>query len=455
MRKYLLLILFCIIFFNKSFSQELKRIGILGLSGISVNDSVLTSLGMDKTDGVAVTAVRDNTTAAELKLNVNDIIVKILNTDVKAYKNITDVFKLLREGDDISFTIKRNKEIILLEGKVVPKPKETYDNAEVIYDAVKFQNGYLRTIITKPKTGDKHPAIFFIPGYTCYSLDNLGMHPYGQLFKALVDKGYVLMRVEKPGMGDCENTPDCFECDLNTEVGAFEKGYEKMLEYDFVDKDNIIVFGHSLGGIEGPIIAEKYNPKGIIVYGTGVNTWYEYLLEMFRFQNPLMGVPYLENEKHIQAMIPLLYDYLIQKKTPVDLSANSEYKKLMESDMEYDGKNHLWSRDYHYWQQIQDINLTEYWAKLKSEVFVIWGECDFEAFSRFDHESIIEIVNQSNPGKGTFYVLPNTDHAFAKVESVKKDAELMRTGQYVKYMRDNFNQALPGKIDEWIKRILK
>ena len=455
MKKFYFFILLVSFLFNIANGQELKRIGILGIATAPVNDSILSSLGVEKTNGVIVTAVRPNTTASEIKILENDVITKIINSDVKTYKNITDVFLMLREGDKISFTVIRNKETISLTGKVIPKPKETYENSEVIYDKVKFQNGYLRTIITKPKTGEKHPAIFFIPGYTCYSLDNLGSHPYGQLFKSLVDKGYVLMRVEKPGMGDCEGTPDCFEIDLNTEVEAFEKGYEKMLEYDFVDKDNIIVFGHSLGGIEGPMVAEKFNPRGIVVYGTGVNTWYEYLLEMFRFQNPLMGISYLENEKHIQSMIPLLYDYLIQKKTPAELSANSDYKKLMESDMEYDGKTHLWSRDYKYWQQIQDLNLTEYWAKIKSNVLVIWGECDFEAFSRFDHESIIEIVNQNNPGKGTFYVLPNTDHAFAKVESVKKDAELMKSGTYSKYMRENFNTNLTDKIDEWINSILK
>lgn len=453
MKKYYLLVLFITLLVNLSLGQDLKRKGSLGITAIALSDSFALANNIEKT-GVMVTLVRPNSTASELKFIENDIIIKIFNSEVKAYKDITNVFSLLRAGDDINFTIIRNKETITLSGKVAPKPFETYDNSDVIYDQVKFRNGYLRTIITKPKTGGKHPVIFFIPGYTCYSLDNLGTHPYGQLFKGLVDKGYVLMRVEKPGMGDCDGTPDCFEIDLNTEIEAFEKGYEKMLDYDFVDKDNIIIFGHSLGGIEAPIIAEKYKPKGVIVYGTGVKTWYEYLLEMFRFQNPLMGISYIENEKHIQSMIPMLYEYLILKKTPVDLSGNSEYKKLMESDMEYDGKNHLWSRDYKYWQQIQDVNLTDYWSKVKSNVFVIWGECDFEAFSRFDHELAVDIVNQNNPGKGTFFMLPNTDHAFAKVESVKKDAELMKTGQYSKYMKENFNPQLIEEIDKWVKTII-
>jgi hypothetical protein len=450
-------LLFVLFFFtwNITVSQELRRKGFFGVTGVDMNDSISSSLGLNSMKGYLVKTILPNSTAALFDLKEKDIVVKISGQEITGAKNVSAIFKNLREGDDIGINIIREKDLITLKGKVAPKPFEKYDNSEVIYGQTPFKGGYLRTIITKPKKEGRHPAIFFIPGYTCMTMDNLGLHPYGQLFKGLVDKGYVLMRVEKPGMGDCDGTPDCIETDLNTEIEAFEKGYEKMLEYDFVDKENIVVMGHSLGGIEAPIISQKYNPKGVLAYGTGVKTWYEYLLEMFRFQNPLNGISYIENEKHIQAMIPLLYKYLIEKKTPAELSVNADYKKMMETDMEFDGGTHIWTRDYHYWQQIQDINLTDYWAGIKSNVLVIWGEFDFEAFSRFDHELIIEIVNQNNPKMGNFLVLEKTDHAFSIVDSYKQDADLMKSGQYSKYIRENFNGKLIDEIDKWIKSIVK
>ena len=453
-KSFLILILF-LFSVNLASSQELRRKGFFGVTGVDMNDSISSSLGLNARKGYLVKTILHNSTASLLNIKENDILIKISKQEIKEAKNISGIFKNFREGDDISVNIIREKNQITLNGKVAPKPYEIYENSEVIYGQTSFKGGYLRTIITKPKQEGKHPAIFFIPGYTCMTLDNLGNHHYGKLFKGLVDKGYVLMRVEKPGMGDCDDTPDCFEADLYTEIEAFEKGYEKMLEYDFVDKDNIFIIGHSLGGIEAPVIAPKYKPKGVIVYGTGVKTWYEYLLEMFRFQNPLTGISYIDNEKNIQAMIPLLYNYLIEKKTPEELSVNPDYKKMMETDMQYDGSTQIWTRDYHYWQQIQDVNLTDYWASIKSNVLVIWGEFDFEAFSRFDHESIIEIVNQNNPGKGTFIMLEKTDHAFAIVDSYKQDADLMQSGQYSKYIRENFNGKLIEEIDNWIKLIIK
>jgi len=311
-KSFLILILF-LFSVNLASSHELRRKGFFGVTGVDMNDSISSSLGLNARKGYLVKTILHNSTASLLNIKENDILIKISKQEIKEAKNISGIFKNFREGDDISVNIIREKNQITLNGKVAPKPYEIYENSEVIYGQTSFKGGYLRTIITKPKQEGKHPAIFFIPGYTCMTLDNLGNHPYGQLFKGLVDKGYVLMRVEKPGMGDCDDTPDCFEADLYTEIEAFEKGYEKMLEYDFVDKDNIFIIGHSLGGIEAPVIAPKYKPKGVIVYGTGVKTWYEYLLEMFRFQNPLTGISYIDNEKNIQAMIPLLYNYLIEK----------------------------------------------------------------------------------------------------------------------------------------------
>jgi len=109
-------------------------------------------------------------------------------------------------------------------------------------------NGYIRVIIDKPRTNKPLPAILFIQGYTCGSLDNVNsMHPYIQLIKGLAEKGYVVKRVEKPGEGDCFNLPACEDIDFHTEVNAFAAGLEKLKSYDFVDSDNIFIWEHSMG----------------------------------------------------------------------------------------------------------------------------------------------------------------------------------------------------------------
>ena len=282
----------------------------------------------------------------------------------------------------------------------------------------------------------------------CYSLDNIGKHPYGQVVEKLSERGYSVVRVEKPAMGDCFNTPDCFEIDYSTELEAFEAGFQKMITYDFVDKDNVYIFGHSLGGYEAPMVDKNRTAKGIIVCGTGLKTWYEYIIEMFRFQNPIAGVDYLENEKVVTDMIKILYDYLVLKKTPQEIAVTPEIKKVMMDYMEYDGNNQVWSRHYKFWQELNDLNMPLVWKNVKANVLIIRGEGDFEAFSNREHEDIEKIVNTYNPGKAKFVLIPNMDHGFA---TAKTPEESFRNKSIPGYYYNNFNDEVINVISDWIE----
>jgi dienelactone hydrolase len=324
---------------------------------------------------------------------------------------------------------------------------ETSDKYDIVYDKVKFMNGWERVIISKPKTPGRHKAIMLIQGYTCYSLDNIGKHPYGQLVDKLCDKGYVVMRAEKPGMGDDTNTPDCADIDFYTELNAFAAAYEKLKTYDYVDTANIFIFGHSLGGIEAPVLAQKYHPKGIIVCGTTAVSWFEYIIEMFRFQNIIEGSDYVENENMIKDVTPLLYDLLIEKQTPKALAKIPSFDSLLIKYMEFDGDDHIWSRNYAYWQQLQDQNMAEVWKNNSENVLVVRGEGDFEAFSTAQHQTIVDMVNTYHPGKATFQLIPDMDHAFAKS---KTPAESYKNGLIKGYYYNNFNDAIIEVTDKWI-----
>jgi len=325
------------------------------------------------------------------------------------------------------------------------------DSVYVLTDTVAFKDGYLVITITKPEGNGPFKSVFFIPGYTCFPVAKLGKHPYGQLLDGLTQKGYLTLRIEKPGMGESKNTPACDLIDFQTEVDAFIAGYKKLFTYDIVDKENVFIFGHSLGGIEAPIVALEKQPKGVIVCGTVAKTWYEYVLEMFRFQNIASGADFIENEKLMQVMIPMLFEYLVQKKTPLELSSNPEYKKALEEQMEFKGGEQIWSRHYSYWQGIQSRNIVEDWKNMKCAVLVIRGEGDFEAFSNTDHQMIADIVNSYNPGKGKFILIPNMDHGFAKA---KTPQESLKNRQEIKgYFRDYFNPAIIEETDNWIKSL--
>ncbi|MFH0866122.1 MAG: PDZ domain-containing protein [Bacteroidota bacterium] len=449
MKKYFIFI-FLLLFVLDVNSQNILRKAYMGIKTSELTDSIAKSLGVKEKNGVLVNEVLPSSTGEKLQLQKNDVILKINSAITLTVKDYQSTVKNIRENDTVALLVSRGKNEKLLLAQAVGKAYETSESYDVIYDEVKFMEGYLRIIVNKPKAEGKHKTILFIPGYMCYSLDNIGKHPYGQLVQKFCEKGYVVVRVEKPGEGDNTNTPDCKEIGFNTETDAFSAGYEKLKTYNFVDTSNIFIFGHSLGAIEAPVLAAKYQPKGIVLCGTSSVSWFEYIISMFRFQNIITGADYVENEKLIKQITPLLYKLLVEKQTPFELAKNPEYETLLSTWMEYDGGDHIWARHYSFWQELQEVNQPHLLKTYNGYVLSVRGAGDFEAFSTEDHQKIADIVNAYHPGHGTFKLIPNMDHAFAKSNTPE---ESYKNGLTQGYYYNNFNNAIIKKVDDWINTL--
>ena len=149
-------------------------------------------------------------TSVDLKLQANDLILKIGTQDFSSSDEFIKQFLSYEPGREIQLSVLRGKKNLMLRAKVVARPYETDDNATVIYDEAQYKGGQLRVIINKPFKENKMPAMLFIPGYTCSSIDELTSdHPYKRIVDAYVDAGYVTLRIEKSGLGDIKNTPPC------------------------------------------------------------------------------------------------------------------------------------------------------------------------------------------------------------------------------------------------------
>src|SRR5262245_1422795 len=85
------------------------------------------------------------------------------------------------------------------------------------------------------------------------------------------------MRVDRPGCGDSEGGP-CRDVDFETEIDGYREALRALKQVDFVDSGKVFLFGHSLGGSMGPIIAADEPVRGIAGYGSGAQTWFERIL---------------------------------------------------------------------------------------------------------------------------------------------------------------------------------
>jgi photosystem II stability/assembly factor-like uncharacterized protein/dienelactone hydrolase len=443
MPRFILFLLFGISLFQTS--AQLTRKPLLGARIEYVNENA--------TSGCKVVQVVRGT-SVELKLQENDIILKIGDKDFKSSEEFTKLFLNYIPGQEVQVSVLRGKKKITLKAKVVARPFETDDNAEVIYDEANFRGGQLRVIINKPFKETKMPAMLFVPGYTCSTIDELtNDHPYKRIIDAYVDAGYTTMRIEKSGLGDSKNTPPCESCDLLDEIENFEVGLKKLKTLPYVDTNQIIIVGHSMGGIIVPAIAAKNNVAGVVVYGTTAKSWFEYQLEMYRVQNALAGMNPIEVEQSVVEQYDLNYRYFVQKESLEELAKDAKADSVLRSVWGYDGKGKIYDRNAEYWRQIQDYPHLENWKNTKAKVLVQFGESDFQAFSKADHQQIVNTVNYFHPGNATLISYPSTDHYFAKSGTMQEAYDKFVNGQ-IQQLFDEYNQEVGLSAVKWSNEIL-
>ena len=393
-------------------------------------------------------------TSVELKLQEKDIITKIGEKTFTSADEFISQFLSYEPGKEIQLIVLRGKKKLSLKAKVVARPFETDDNAEVIYDEANYKDGQLRVIINKPFKENKMPAMLFIPGYTCSSIDELTSdHPYKRIVDAYVDAGYVTLRIEKSGLGDSKNTPSCESCDLLDEIENFEVGLKKLKTLPYIDTNQIIIVGHSMGGIIAPAISAKHKVAGVVVYGTTAKSWFENQIEMYRVQNALAGMNPIEVEQSVIEQYDLNYRYFVKKERLEDLAKDPRVDSVLRTSWEYDGNGKIYSRNAEYWRQIQDYPHLENWKNTKAKVLVQFGESDFQAFSRADHQQIVNTVNYFNPGNATLMTYPSTDHYFAKSGTMQEAYDKFVNGQ-IQQLFDEYNNEVGLSAVRWSNEVL-
>jgi photosystem II stability/assembly factor-like uncharacterized protein/dienelactone hydrolase len=393
-------------------------------------------------------------TSVALKLQENDVILKIGNKAFQSTNEFIDHFLNYEPGEKIQLSILRDEKIIELKAKAVARPFETDDNATVIYDEAPYKGGQLRVIINKPFKETKMPAMLFIPGYTCSSIDDLpNNHPYKRIVDAYVDAGYVTLRIEKSGLGDSKNTPPCESCDLLDEIENFEVGLKKLKSLQYVDTNQIIIVGHSMGGIIAPAISAKNNLAGVVVYGTTAKSWFEYQIEMYRVQNALAGMNPIEVEQSVIEQYDLNYRYFVKKEKLEDIAKDANADSVLRTSWEYDGKGKIYSRNAEYWRQIQDYPHLENWKNTTAKVLVQFGESDFQAFSKNDHQQIVNTVNYFHPGNATLMTYPSTDHYFAKSGTMQEAFDKFTNGK-IQQLFNEYNNEVGLSAVRWSNEVL-
>lgn len=392
--------------------------------------------------GISIVAVIPDSTAEAAGIKANDVVLTIAGKPITTSAEITQALAPIAEGAKVKIEIVRDGKRQTLEATAKPRPADKGDNFTTIYDHAVTNGKRVRMIVTRPKAAGKRPVMFLIQGIGYVSQDQplASGGPYTRVLKAFNDKGYVTVRVDKPGYGESEGGP-MMENTFDDEVDAFRQALLKTKTYDFVDTDKILIFGHSMGGCEGPILAGEIPIKGIAVYGTLVRSWQEYWLENVRRQSKLGGASPAALDTLAKQMVTGMHLLFGEKLTPEEAIAKYPQHADAVRTISGDGKT-LSGIGWKFWPGCFGQNYAAAWEKANTQVLSIFGESDFLT-AAVDHELIAEIVNAKRPGTARYVGIPNSDHAFRTVANIKESFDFWSKGG------KDFNPAILEVLTKW------
>lgn len=414
------------------FAQELPRRAFFGVRMETLTEEGARILKLPAAKGVLVSGIVPGSTAEAAGLQRGDVWFTLNDTEINSPAEGVEALKQLREGQAFNYTYLRQG--TLHNEKAVAKafPREQYPDFDVEYGSVKVNDDWMRSICTRPRKSGKLPAVLFIQGVACYSLDTpLDTNTAEvQILNNLTRNGFVTFRVDKPGQGDSQGGP-CSSVDFELEADVYRQALLQLRNMEGVDPDRIFIIGHSMGGVFAPIIARDAPVRGIIAYGTIGSNFMEYFVNTRRTIAQAYDMSPAETDNYVKLNCECFLPYF------ADGLPLEQIVALKPKCADIVGSL---GRDNPFWRQLYGVNLPALWSEYSGQVLSIWGKSDYIS-ARNEHRLIADIVNRAHPGKGRFVELDHCDHGMHIAASFQAAAQ----GQAA-----DFNPLVLQTIREWL-----
>ncbi|MEO5938750.1 MAG: alpha/beta fold hydrolase [Sphingomonas sp.] len=403
-------------------------------------------------EGVTIGDVQPLGTAARMGLRSGDLLLLLNGARITNATVVQTEMRRLSVGSKISADLMRGGRKVHLQATTVSAPTEKYAGASVTYGAVQFRGNLLRDILTRPTDRRLGAVVFFIQGFGCFSIEaRTPDGEFAKLAQAFSARGIAFYRVEKPGVGDSTGPHACAENDFATELDGFRTAYRHLADLGY-SRDQIFILGHSLGGIEAPLLAAENSPRGVAVYGTILRNWADYMLDLDRLQDFQVlgrdpGATYDRAEGDREAIHRFFFAGGSLRTITSD---NPAITNNLTELFGWDGTNHLFGQSETFMRDLAGINLARAWQSSRSRVLSLYGASDVIALSGQDQRDIVDIVNFARPGTAQYLEVPDTMHTMDLVGS--RDELRKASIQKGELVNGAFNPEVADRLVEWIER---
>lgn len=417
----------------------LPRKAALGaaLAGLTPEQQAQFGVGADQ--GALIQQAMPGQSAALGGLRAGDLVLALEGKPVGVASLIAAI-KTIPAGTKVTFSLIRDGKKTTRRIELLERPRDPGNEAyRVSYDEVATAAGRMRTIHTHPTRPGKHPAFFFIQGFSPVSYDYRldGNGPIAPILLAFANDGWVTMRVEKPGVGDSEGGPFA-DVDYTTELDIYRQALAQLKAQPDVDTSRIVVFGHSMGGAFGPMVAAESRVAGFIGFGFVARTWHEYLIDTSRRQAVLRGASYGEVDEAMRRTSRVLQYVFADGLTPDQVRQAHPELAAEVADTFPDGRFN--QKTNVFWSQLCATNFASWWEKTHTRLLALHGASDFVS-EWDDHQTAADIVNRLHPGWAKAAQVPATDHLFHRFET---EAESFRN-----FGQGTFNPAVIETMKQW------
>lgn len=306
-----------------------------------------------------------------------------------------------------------------------PVEAVSYDEEDVEYFSF-TENVVLAGTLTFPKVRQPSPAILLIGGSGPIDRNEtiFGHKPFLVLADHLTKQGFVVLRVDKRGVGQSTGNYDVSTSeDFAADVLA---GIEYLKTRNEVDPKQIGLIGHSEGGLIAPMVAIKSNDVAFIILmaGAGITgeaTLYaqealisratgvseEKISRQLDFQKQVLSV--IKNEPDLIKAENLLRD--IVDKELVNLPKDEQQKSADVMDAQIKRCNSKWFRYFLTYDPITSLK------NLKIPVLVMNGELDWQVPSKLNLPLIAKTLDEAGNQNYRIIEFPQLNHLFQTCDS--------------------------------------
>lgn len=256
----------------------------------------------------------------------------------------------------------------------------------------------LKGILTLPEDRQTQvPAVVFVHGSGSSNMDEkVGkLTPFKDLAEGLAQLGIASVRYDKRSFAHPfkilrEKIITVKEETIEDAIRATE-----LLKRDSrIDKDNIFIAGHSMGGMLAPRIdAEGGNYKGLILMAGSPRRLEEIMLD--------------QNEAVIRSGKGLLQWFVKTQVAKISAMFEGMYEL---SDEEAKKKKVGNGTTLYYFKEMGEHQSSNYLVKLEKPILIMQGEKDFQATLENDFAAYKELLNDKE--NVTFKVYENLNHLF-------------------------------------------